>query len=138
MNALLLEEKVVIKLPPITQMEPLELSSSSDSEVDYEVERVVCVSPNLLVKAEISTTQLISFLHENVRELVSLPYEKDTLKTSKDTVNYIMTYNAEVDAIKPILLTYEPSLCRYNNIALDRLLWLSGETIKRFLLSKNL
>ena len=61
-----------------------------------------------------------------------LSYNKNKYKES-DAADYIEHYSVETDALQEILTNYEPSLAICNNFYLDKCLWLSAETIKRYI-----
>ena len=51
--------------------------------------------------------------------------------SSKDVPDYLEVYETEAEIIQIILRKFEPNLNILNNLYIDRILWLSVETIKQ-------
>ena len=127
-----------IKLDKETELPVLKpiLNPDFESEVkkddDLDLVRAV-VSPPLR-KQKVDTDELIKYLEANVYSILTLPYSKDSMKASlDDAMDYLELYDNEVNAIKPILVQFEPTLKICNNLYTDRLFWLSVKSIKHFL-----
>ena len=53
--------------------------------------------------------------------------------SSKDASDYLEVYETETETIQIILRKFEPNLYILDNLQVDRILWLSVETIKQYL-----
>ena len=107
--------------------------NDSDEEPQSVVESVVRVSPIKIKKREIDSGDLKKYLHTNIHTILNKPYSKDLFMLSKDAPDYLEGYETEAEIIKIILRKFEPNLKILNNLYIDRILWLSVETIKQYL-----
>ena len=64
--------------------------------------------------------------------ILNKPYSKD-LFMSSNAPDYLEVYETKAEIIKIILRKFEPNLNILNNLYVDRILWLSVETIKQYL-----
>ena len=114
----------------------LEPDIESD-EPDSEPLLKVLVTPVKIIQEDIDIEDLERYLQNNVYEILNLPNSKDMSMASNEVSDYLEVYQNEADNIMTALRKFEPALKKINNLYVDRLLWLTAETIKRYLKFKS-
>ena len=124
-----ISSKVLETALPLTDL----LTDSDADSVAEPEKRIVYVSPVRIKRQNVTLNDVEEYTETNIYELLNLPYSEKLFMSSKDASDYLEVYCREAERIQLVLKKYEPSLTKLNNLCVDRLLWLTSETIKRFL-----
>ena len=106
-----------------------------DEDSDEDRQPLQKESP-VIEKIDIDMAELVRYTSDNIYEILSLNYHKDSFRTS-DSPYYLDVYEEESDKVKKVLQEHESSLEILNNEFVDRLLYLTGETLKQFIAHKK-
>ena len=90
-----------------------------------------------ITKTDINMDELKSYLMENMKELLSLPFNENTLDNDVEAQHYLLVYTTEAKVVQTIFCKHQPSLNSFNRTITDKLLYLSAETIRSYLQFKT-
>ena len=76
-------------------------------------------------------------MKDNIDDILSLPFEKDTFKKDVVSQDYHTVYVEEIDIVQSILCQYQPNLKSFNLYFIDKLLYLSAQSLKKFVEFKS-